>query len=227
MKRLLPYLAGFLVLVIRMTCRVRVRNDRRPSLRRAGVPYVYAGLHAHNFAALQSAEPGTWAMVSRSRDGDILVPCLLLSGVTPIRGSGGESRKGGVRALREMIQRLDATHPAFLAVDGPNGPRGHVHEGVALLARKTGAAVVPLVVIPSRRWVLKKSWDRLQLPKPFCTIDFYFGDPMEPGPEEKLELFADRIAQQLRRMEMLHDPHEAALHVQQPASISEPGRAAA
>jgi lysophospholipid acyltransferase (LPLAT)-like uncharacterized protein len=227
MKRYLPWLVGFLVLVIRMTCRVRVRNDRRPSLRRAGIPYVYAGLHAHNFAALQSAEPGTWAMVSRSRDGEILVPSLRLSGVTPIRGSGGESRKGGVRALREMIQRLDASHPAFLAVDGPNGPRGHVHEGVALLAKKTGAVVVPLVVIPSRRWILKKSWDRLQLPQPFSMIDFYFGDPLQPGPEEALDQFADRIAQELRRMEELHDPQEAALHVPQPAASSEPERVAA
>ena len=108
-----------------------------------------------------------------------------------------------------MIQRLDSEHPAFLAVDGPKGPRGHVHEGVGLLAKKTGAVVLALAVIPSRRWILCKSWDRLQLPTPFSTIEFYFGAHLAPEKGEKLSDFAGRVAEELKNLEVKHDPDEA------------------
>ncbi len=207
----MPWLVGLLILIIRFTCRVRTHNDPRAWLRQKGIPYVYGAIHAHHFGALLGAELGTWAMVSRSHDGDILVPALRACGVEPIRGSGGESRKGGSRALREMIKRLDSEHPAFLAVDGPGGPRGHVHEGIGLLAKKTKAVVLPLSVIPRRRWIMTKSWDRLQVPHPFSSIDFYYGQPMVPEDGEKLADFADRVAQALKHLELVHDPDEAQM----------------
>ncbi len=226
MKRIVSWLVGFAVLLIRLTCRVRSHNDPRVWLRQQGIPYVYAALHAHHVGALLSAEQGTWAMVSLSDDGDILVHALRLSGVEPIRGSGGESRKGGVRALRAMIARLDATHPAFLAVDGPKGPRGHVHEGVGLLAKKTGAVVLPVVIVPARRWIMTKAWDRLQFPHPFSTVEIFYGQHAVPQADESLQEFASRVARELSRLEAKHDPDEA----QQVAEIAEavvPSRLAA
>lgn len=210
-KRLVSWLVGLAVLTIRLTCRVRTHNDPRKRLRREGIPYVYAALHAHHIGALLGAEDGTWAMVSLSDDGDILLPALRLCGVDPIRGSGGEKRKGGSRALREMIARLDAEHPAFLAVDGPRGPRGHVHEGVGLLAKKTGAVVLPVVIVPRRRWIMTRAWDRFQFPMPFTTVQIFFGDQTKPGEKERLGEFARRVAGDLCDLEYKHDPDEACL----------------
>ena len=211
MKRILPWLVGFVAVLLRATCRLRIHNDPRPKLRAQGVNYVYALLHAHQLGGILDAERGTGTMVSRSDDGDVVVPALRVCGLTPIRGSGGQSRKGGVRALLELIKYVSAGHPAALTVDGPMGPRGCVHEGVVLLSKKTGAAMLPLIVVPSRRWVIKKAWDRLQFPMPFATIHHHYGDPIFPSDTESKADFAQRIELELKRLELKHDGSEATL----------------
>lgn len=210
MKRILSWLVGAAILMLRMTCRVRTHNDPRSRLRASGVSYVYAALHAHQIAAVVTSEPGTGAMVSRSADGQILVPTLKIAGCVPVRGSGGKPHKGGFTALQRLIKHVSAGHPAFLAIDGPRGPRGHVHGGVGLLAQKTDSAVVTVVAIPSRRWVMAKTWDRLQLPAPFSTIHLYFSEPLSPESDEPLERFARRVGKSLVELERRHDPSEAS-----------------
>lgn len=220
MKQILPWLVGAVVFVLRMTCRIRTHDDPRPQLRAGGMTYVYAALHAHQVSAIVGSEHGTGAMVSRSSDGQILIPALKIAGCVPVRGSGGKPHKGGVTALQRLIRHVAEGRPAFLAVDGPRGPRGHVHGGVGLLAQKTGSAVVTVVAVPSRRWIFAKTWDRLQLPLPLSTIDLYFSKPLFPKPEESLETFARRIADRLSELERQHDPSEA------PAAQLEPRRSA-
>jgi lysophospholipid acyltransferase (LPLAT)-like uncharacterized protein len=35
-----------------------------------------------------------------------------------------------------------------------------------------------VVVVPSRRWILTRAWDRMQVPKPFGTLRLAFGTPI-------------------------------------------------
>lgn len=209
MKRLMPWLVAAAVLFLRWSSRVRAHDDPRPGLRGAGTPYVYAILHAHHLTALLAAEKGLVVMVSRSRDGDIALPSLAVCRCTAVRGSGGGRGKGGGPAMTRMIKEVLAGHPAVLTVDGPVGPRGHVHPGIALLAERTAAAVIPLIAIPSRRSVLRKTWDRLQVPLPAARIDLYMSEPMTPGDEEPIEAFRQRVGQQLADLERRFDPHES------------------
>ncbi len=202
-----------IVLLLRWTCRVRVHNDPRPKLRSEGVSYIFSVLHAHQVAAIVDSERGTGAMVSRSLDGQIIVPALWVRGVVPVRGSGGKGRgtgRGGREALDALIAHVKGGRPAYLAVDGPKGPRGHVHKGVAVLARTCDAAVLLMVAVPSRRWILKRTWDRLQIPLPFSTIDGYFADPVFPADDETAEQLRQRIEAQLLALERAHDPSESA-----------------
>lgn len=204
--------AAFAVLILRLTCRVRLHDDPRPALRSAGRNYIYAVLHAHQIAAIIDAERGTGALVSRSADGQILIPSLRVRGIVPIRGSSNRRGrdKGGRLALDALIKHVHGGRPAYLAVDGPRGPRGCVHRGVALLSQRTGAAVVLLAPIPSRRWILTKTWDRLQIPKPFSVIDGYFAAVIQPEPEEPLSHYGQRIEDALADLERKHDPGEAS-----------------
>lgn len=151
-------------------------------------------------------------MVSRSADGQILIPSLRVRGIVPIRGSSNDRGrdKGGRSGLDALIKHVHSGRPAYLAVDGPRGPRGHVHKGVALLSQRTGAAIVVLVPIPSRRWILIKAWDRLQIPKPFSTIDGYFAETIHPDPKESLEAYGERIERALNALERRRDPAEAS-----------------
>ena len=152
-------------------------------------------------------------MVSQSRDGEYVARGLQAVGIKPIRGSSKRQGqdKGGLSALDNLIEHVRGGSPAYLAVDGPRGPRNRVHKGIAVLSQKTGAAVLNVAVVPTRRWIIKKSWDRFQIPWPLCRIDTYFGAPIEPRQGESVEEYRRRIEESLNTLEALRDPTEAAI----------------
>lgn len=211
MNWLTSWAAAFVIAFLRRTCRIRVHDDPRPQLRAAGRPYVYSILHAHQVAITIGAEPGTGAMVSRSAHGQIIVPALKLRGCVPVRGSSrrGGKDKGGRTALKALIDHVKQGQPAVLAADGPQGPRNHIHKGIAMLSQETDAVVLNVISIPTRRWIVPKTWDRMQIPLPFCTLNAYFADPIEPSPEESIEAYRKRIETSMTELERQHDPGEA------------------
>ena len=79
-----------------------------------------------------------------------------------------------------------------------------------MLALKTGSAVLPLSFVPSRRIVIKRAWDRIQIPMPFCRIDAHFGDALFARPEESTAEFTARIQRALWQLEHDTDPGQAA-----------------
>ena len=212
----LQYLAGcvgaLLVLLTRALSRRRVLDDPRPALRAAGRGYIYALLHAHQLSALVVNDDRRMvAMVSGSADGDLLVPILRARRVRAVRGSS-RSRgkdKGGRTALAGLADYLARGVPALLAVDGPLGPRNFVHRGVFDLARDTGAAILPVVVVPSRRWILTRTWDRMQVPKPFSTLRLAFDAPIDVGAGDSLDDVIARVTHALDALERRYDPVEA------------------
>jgi len=214
--RVLRFIAAWLIaislILLRWSCRVRWHDDLRPALRQEGCPYIYAILHCHQIAAIIGCEPGTIAMVSRSADGDLLIPSLRVHGIVPIRGStrSKEEGKGGAAALYRLIEHVRGGTPAYLAVDGPHGPRNYVNRGIAKLSSATGAAVLIGVPIPRRRWILARTWDRFQIPKPFTRIDMFFGPPLRLHDGENLRTFRQRIEDAIAALEEQHDPEEAA-----------------
>lgn len=201
------------ILLLRATCGIVRHADPRPGLRAASCRYAYAVLHAHQVTAIMDGEPGTGAMVSRSADGGILMPSLRMRGIVPVRGSSNVRGrdKGGGAAFHALVAHIEGGAPAFLAVDGPRGPRSRVQRGIALLSQRTGAAVVPIVPVPVRRWILRGTWDRLQIPRPFSKIHVYFGTPVLPRTGEDVEDYRGRIERSLTALECEYDPQEAAV----------------
>jgi len=214
-SRLLPFLAGVVLLCWRATLRFRVVDDPRPALRAEGRRYVYAILHAQQLGfILLSDDVPILAMVSASRDGDWLEGPCRARGIVPVRGSSrtdGED-KGGRAALDLMIRGVrDGGMPALLAVDGPRGPRNSVHWGIVDLALESDACIVIAgVFLPRRRGVLDRSWDRTQLPKPFSTLTGRFRPPIDPRDFTDREQLRTRVAAELLALEQDFDPAEAS-----------------
>ncbi len=207
--------AALAVLILRITCKIHLHDDPRELLRSNGRTYIYAVMHAHQVSAAIDGEPGTGAMVSKNFDGQIIVPALWMRGIVPFRGSGqrkGKASKGGLAALEQLEQHVKSGKPAYLAVDGPAGPRGVVHKGAAVLSMQTGAAVLPMIAIASKRWVLTKAWDRLQIPKPFARIDGYFGKPLYAAAGESSDSFRLRIQSAIYELEQRHDRSESTFN---------------
>lgn len=205
------WLIALAVLILRACCRIRLHNDPRPGLRAKSQVYTYSVLHSHQIAAVIDGERGTGAMVSRSDDGELLVPCLWMCGIVPIRGSNRRKSgdKGGMAAIEALIVHIDGGSPGYLAVDGPRGPRNHVHKGIAVLSQRTGAAVINMVAVPTSRWIFTKAWDRFQIPKPFSTIHGYFAEPLFYREGEGVEEYRKRIEISLNALELKYDPIES------------------
>ena len=91
------------------------------------------------------------------------------------------------------------------------GPRNRVHKGIAVLSQRTGAAVINMVAVPTRRWIFTRAWDRFQIPKPFTTIHGYFGEPLFYRDGEGVEQYRKRIEISLNDLERKHDPIEWGL----------------
>jgi lysophospholipid acyltransferase (LPLAT)-like uncharacterized protein len=201
-------LAGSLM-VLRWLTRGAFVDDPRPRLRTQHKPYVMAALHAHQIAAVcHNDERNLVAMVSRSTDGDLLVPSLRLRGITPVRGSSSKSGKdkGGLRALIEMGKLIQLGRGAIITVDGPRGPRGTCQPGVAILAHRIDALILPVVSVSSRYWVLRKTWDKLQIPKPFARIRIIYGPPIDPSDWPDKDALCREVERALARLEAEHDP---------------------
>ncbi len=115
------------------------------------------------------------AMVSQSFDGEYIARVSQRFGHGIARGS---STRGGTNAIRKMIRLLKKEKFSLtLTIDGPKGPRYEIKTGALLLAKATGVPLVPMLIQPRKFWSLK-TWDRLQIPKPFTTAKVFVGDPI-------------------------------------------------
>lgn len=221
--RILYKIAGWCIagvlLLARSTCARHNHGDPRPALRADGRCFVYAILHAHQIGAMYVSDDRIGAMVSASKDGDLLAPSLVARGLVPARGSTGKRKstgkrdgdKGGGAALGVLLSLLRRGIPALLAVDGPQGPRGVVHQGAAILAHETGSPVIPAVAVPTKRWILSGTWDRFQIPKPFSAVHVFYGEPIEPGADGGQAYTSAAIGRALDALEAEHDPEEYAI----------------
>lgn len=113
-------------------------------------------------------------ITSKSFDGEYIARFIQRFGFGAIRGS---SSRGGARALAEMVKFMRAGHSMAFSIDGPRGPRYVAKPGPVFLAKKTGNPILPFVVEPRKFWNLK-SWDRLQIPRPFSRAITIIGEPI-------------------------------------------------
>ena len=105
-------------------------------------------------------------MTSQSKDGEYIARFIQRLGYGAIRGS---STRGGSRALVDMIRTMRSGTPMGFALDGPKGPRYQAKPGAVILAKKTGNPLMPFVFESKRYWKTK-SWDKLQIPRPFTQV---------------------------------------------------------
>jgi 1-acyl-sn-glycerol-3-phosphate acyltransferase len=102
-------------------------------------------------------------------------------------------QKGPARAaIRAMLEQLEQGRAVLIFPEGTRtrGPLGKAQPGVALIARKSGAPIVPVLVTGTEHSL---SWDRPGLHRGLITCTY--GKPFHLAPTEKVNLEAD--AQQI------------------------------
>lgn len=112
------------------------------------------------------------AMVSKSKDGEIMATVLKLFGFGLIRGS---SSKRAIAGFIECLKKVKKGYKITMAVDGPRGPIYKVKEGVPTLSQKSGRPIVPLSANPIKAKCFEKSWNKILFPYPFTKIIIRIG----------------------------------------------------
>jgi lysophospholipid acyltransferase (LPLAT)-like uncharacterized protein len=147
------------------------------------------------------------ALISRSRDGDLMAGVTERLGVKVVRGS---TSRGGAVGLRELARRIRRGGSVATVGDGPRGPLYELKPGPVALAKLTGAPIVPIAYAAERAWRLG-SWDRFIVPKPFSGIAVAFGPPFRVAREASEEEVMAAIGELERRLNDVVSEAEALL----------------
>ena len=166
---------------------------------------IFCGWHGKSFIfANQFRRRGYWVIISNSNDGDIQDKVFRALGFRTIRGSTGQDR-GGIKAALQGIQSLKEGGTMAITPDGPRGPSKVVQGGVMLMARKSGARLVPVGISAKRAWYAG-SWDSYMFPMPFSKARMIFGEPIfvpEKASEQEVEAIRLAFENEIERLDQL------------------------
>lgn len=155
---------------------------------------IYASWHSEIFLATYFfRHRRIVVMTSQSFDGEYIARFIQRFGYGVARGS---TTRGGTGALIEMMRLVKSGCPAGFTVDGPRGPAHVAQPGAILLAKKTGAPVLPFSVHVKRKYEVP-SWDKLQVPYPFSKATVRIAAPIYVPPDAD-ESLIDRKQSELQ-----------------------------
>ena len=118
---------------------------------------------------------GVTTLAANSPDGGIQAYICERFGYTVHRGS---TNRGGVKGLLYLMNTLFDNRPVALTVDGPIGPPEKCQPGASLMIKKTKMPFTAIGVAIDKAWIMKKSWDGFQIPKPGSNAFIYYSDPI-------------------------------------------------
>ncbi len=206
-QRVIIRLAGFLLFwlirVIGTTLKFEVVGREHHT---EAQPLVYCFWHNRiPTATFFWRNRGIVVMSSQSFDSEYIARFIQRFGYGTAKGS---STRGARAGLIQMIRAVRAGKSAAFTVDGPRGPIYVAKPGALLLAAKSGAPILPFSISLDRCWRLK-SWDRIEIPKPFARAVVIIGQPIfvkDGNSEAELERFQ-------RALEAVRDQGEKLIAV--------------
>ncbi|MBN2571634.1 MAG: lysophospholipid acyltransferase family protein [Ignavibacteriales bacterium] len=114
------------------------------------------------------------ALVSQSKDGELLTRVLKKWRYNIVRGS---SSMGGKEAINIMVDLVKENYTIAITPDGPRGPAVEMKAGAIVTAKK-GSIPLVLIGIAYRKKKILKSWDKFQIPFPFTRCAILFSEPV-------------------------------------------------
>ena len=144
--KLLSFLGYLFLRALHATLRVRHVNLENLT---SQPHHILAFWHRHILLSLHAKwQIPTTAIISRSKDGEIVSGVLHLYGAETARGS---STRGGEVALREILRAIKAGNNIAFTPDGPKGPSQVVKDGVIYVAKVSGLPIVPFAFAAKKK----------------------------------------------------------------------------
>lgn len=141
-------------------------------------PAIAVSWHGQsNLAYVVMPDPQQVALlISAHPDGQMMGAMAKSLGYQVVEGSGASARQthgtGGLAAFRNMLKSLKSGTTLFATADIPPIPGRNVSLGMIALARRSGRPMYAIATASSRRKVLDRVWDKMQINFPFSTIGF-------------------------------------------------------
>lgn len=173
----------------------------------AGTAVIWAAWHGMTMMlagfVLQAYDPGgLLIMMPDDWRGEALAHWAQRLGAVPYPlNLHGDSTMASARKLAQMVRRIREGQDAYLTPDGPDGPAYQVKPGIAYLAQKTGAALLPAGAYTRTGHRLNR-WDRYVVPRPFSRIAVVIGEPLLVPPGAELAMVTERLTDALHRVTM-------------------------
>jgi len=156
------------------------------------MPFVSFGdryLDAREFIAI---------MVGDQRGDTLGVFSRQLGGTTVRVDMSGNPFAAG-RAVLQVIKAMQQGSQSVIAPDGPDGPAFVPKPGVAFLARKARATILP-VGLWTRHALHLSRWDRYLLPFPFARYHVVLGRPLEVERNANQDVLLQQISTALHQV---------------------------
>lgn len=114
-----------------------------------------------------------YAVVSQSKDGEILSRLLKKWNYKLIRGSSSKDSK---EVMNLMVETLKHGYSLAITPDGPRGPREKMKIGGLIAAVRAEKPIVLCGIKYEKKFVFN-SWDKFELPKPFSKVYIKLSEP--------------------------------------------------
>lgn len=111
------------------------------------------------------------ALVSSSKDGQLLTDILLKWKYKVVRGSSNKKGKEALITLLEMGKQFSIG----ITPDGPKGPPQIMKAGAIILAKKNQMPLFLIGIYYKKKKILN-SWDKFEIPYPFSEVVVIYSD---------------------------------------------------
>jgi lysophospholipid acyltransferase (LPLAT)-like uncharacterized protein len=111
----------------------------------------------------------------------------------------GEANMATARQLATLVRHVKKGRDCYVTPDGPDGPAYVIKPGVAFIAQKAKAPILPLGAY-ARHGHRVNRWDQYTIPYPFSRVSIVVGEPLWVQKGDELTAVTHTLTNQLHRV---------------------------
>jgi len=169
------FLANIITALCQSLKTIKVNDEAIKKLDNVNKNYILAFWHGTMLLPWYlHGKPNCAALISKSKDGDLLAKILKHWNYNVVRGS---SSTGGDIALAIMIDFAKNDYSVTITPDGPRGPAHKFKAGAVITAKKS---CVPLILagVGYRKKKVLNNWDKFEVPHFFSKAKIIYSKPI-------------------------------------------------
>jgi lysophospholipid acyltransferase (LPLAT)-like uncharacterized protein len=152
--------------------------------RATGKPIILAAWHGqdhmlYRFLSRRFDSRTFVLIVDGAQYQQVLATYVRMLGYKPIPIDIQDSSMAAAKAVIKIVGELQAGKSTLIAPDGPEGPAREPKAGIAAIARRAGAVILP-IALHTDLAIRTKRWDGKYHPFPFARIRMGISEPIDP-----------------------------------------------